>query len=201
MESFKLTATPRETVGKAASKVVRHNDAIPCVMYGGMEPIHFTTTWHDVRHLIYTPDFKTVEVSVGDATYTAIVKHVQFHPVSEKMLHIDFLKLIPGNPIKVTLPLRLRGSSPGVKLGGKLMQSIRTVSVKCLPEDLVDQLTLDISNLDLGQSARVRDIDVVKGLEVTMAAAIPVVLIEIPRAMRAAAAAEAKATAGPKKKK
>lgn len=201
MESFKITATPRETVGKAASKVVRHNDAIPCVMYGGIEPVHFTTTWHDVRHLIFTPDFKTVEVTVGDTTHIAIVKHVQFHPVSEKMLHIDFLKLVPGTPIKVILPLRLRGSSPGVKLGGKLMQSIRKVSVKCYPETLVDQLTLDISKLELGQSARVRDIDAVEGVEITMAPAIPVVMIEIPRAMRAAAAAEAKAAAGPKKKK
>jgi large subunit ribosomal protein L25 len=201
MQSFKLTATARETVGKAASKVVRHNDAIPCVMYGGIDPLHFTTTWHDVRHLIFTPDFQTVEVTVGDATHTAIVKNVQFHPVSEKMLHIDFLKLVPGTPIKVILPLRLRGSSPGVKLGGKLMQSIRKVSVKCLPETLVDQLTLDISKLDLGQSARVRDIDAVSGIEITMAPAIPVVMIEIPRAMRAAAAAEAKAASGPKKKK
>lgn len=201
MESFKLNAELRETTGKAASKVVRHADSIPCVMYGGSEPIHFTTNWHDVRHLIFTADFKTVEITIGDETRQAIVKNVQFHPVSEKILHIDFLQLVAGNPIKVILPLRLRGSSPGVKAGGKLLQSIRKISVKCLPEDLVDQLTLDISKLDLGQSARVRDIDAVKGIEVTMAPAIPVVSIEIPRAMRAAAAAEAKAAAGPKKKK
>ena len=201
MESFKLTVTPREVVGKAASKVVRHADSIPCVMYGGMDPIHFTTNWHDVRHLVYTPDFKTVEISCEGKAYNAIVKHVQFHPVHEKMLHIDFLQLVLGTPIKVTLPLRLRGSSPGVKLGGKLMQSIRKVSVKCLPETLVDQLTLDISGLDLGQSSRVRNIDPVEGIEITMASAIPVVMIEIPRAMRAAAAAEAKQAAGPKKKK
>ena len=201
MESFKLNVEVRENVGKAASKVVRHSDAIPCVMYGGKENIHFTTTWHDVRHLVFTPDFKTVDITVGDASYTAIVKNVQFHPVSEKILHMDFLQLIPGNAIKVVLPLRLRGSSPGVKSGGKLLQSIRKISVKCTPETLVNQLTLDISKLDLGQSARVRDIDAVEGIEVSMSPAIPVVLIEIPRAMRAAAAAEAKAAAGPKKKK
>ncbi len=201
MESFKLVVEVREIVGKAASKVVRHNDAIPCVMYGGNENVHFTTTWSDVRHLVFTPDFKTVEVTIDGATHKAIVKNVQFHPVSEKILHMDFLKLVPGTAIKVILPLRLRGASPGVKLGGKLLQSIRKISVKCTPETLVDQLTLDISKLDLGQSARVRDIDAVEGIEVSMAPAIPVVTIEIPRAMRAAAAAEAKASAGPKKKK
>jgi large subunit ribosomal protein L25 len=201
MESFKFTAELRETTGKAASKLVRHADSIPCVMYGSGDPLHFTTNWHAVRHLIFTPDFQKVEVTVGAETRTAIVKSVQFHPVNEKILHIDFLQLVAGNPIKVILPLRLRGGSPGVKAGGKLLQSIRKISVKCLPEDLVDQLTLDISGLDLGNSARVRDIDPVKGIEVTMAGAIPVVTIEIPRAMRAAAAAEAKAAAGPKKKK
>ena len=201
MESFKFTGTIREAVGKAASKGVRNSDAIPCVMYGGADPIHFSTTWHDVRHLIFTPDFKTAEVTLDGNVHTAIVKSVQFHPVSEKILHIDFLRLVPGTPVKVILPLRLRGTSPGVKAGGKLMQSIRKVGVKCLPENLVDQLTLDISKSDLGQSARVRDIDPIEGIEITMAPAIPVVMIEIPRAMRAAAAAEAKAAAGPKKKK
>jgi large subunit ribosomal protein L25 len=201
MESFKFTGQIREAVGKAATKLVRHADGIPCVMYGSGDPIHFTTNWHDVRHLVFTPDFQTVDVTIGAETRHAIVKNVQFHPVSEKILHMDFLQLVPGNPIKVVLPLRLRGGSPGVKAGGKLLQSIRKVSVKCLPENLVDQLTLDISKLDLGQSARVRDIDAVEGIEVSMAPAIPVVMIEIPRAMRAAAAAEAKAAAGPKKKK
>ncbi len=201
MESFKLTAELREATGKAASKVVRHADSIPCVMYGSGDPLHFTTNWHSVRHLVFTPDFQTVEVTIGTDTRKAIVKNVQFHPVNEKILHMDFLQLVPGNPIKVVLPLRLRGGSPGVKAGGKLMQSIRKVNVKCLPENLVEQLTLDISKLDLGQSARIRDIDAVEGIEIQMASAIPVVMIEIPRAMRAAAAAEAKAASGPKKKK
>ncbi|MBL7815914.1 MAG: 50S ribosomal protein L25 [Saprospiraceae bacterium] len=201
MESIQFTGTVREVVGKAASKAVRNSDAIPCVMYGGETVAHFSTTWSDVRHLIFTADFKTAEITLDGTTHVAIVKSVQFHPVTEKILHIDFLKLVPGTPIKVTLPLRLRGSSPGVKAGGKLVQSIRKVSVKCYPETLVDQLTIDISKLDLGQSSRVRDIDAVEGVDVTMAGAIPVVMIEIPRAMRAAAAAEAKAAAGPKKKK
>ena len=201
MESVKIDGGTRAGLGKAATKVDRSSDAIPCVLYGGNENVHFTTTWNEVRHLIYTADFKTADITADGKNYTAIVKDVQFHPVSEKILHIDFLRLTPGTPIKVSLPLRLVGQSPGVKGGGKLLQSIRKIKVKVLPENLVDEVTLDISKLDLGQSARVRDIIPVDGVEVTMASAIPVVTVEIPRALRAAAAAEAKAKAAPAKKK
>ena len=201
MESVKIDGGTRAGLGKAATKVDRSSDAIPCVLYGGNENVHFTTTWNEVRHLIYTADFKTADITADGKNYTAIVKDVQFHPVSEKILHIDFLRLTPGTPIKVSLPLRLVGQSPGVKGGGKLLQSIRKIKVKVLPENLVDEVTLDISKLDLGQSARVRDIIPVDGVEVTMASAIPVVTVEIPRALRAAAAAEAKAKAVPAKKK
>ena len=201
MESVKIDGGTRAGLGKAATKVDRSSDAIPCVLYGGNENVHFTTTWNEVRHLIYTADFKTADITADGKNYTAIVKDVQFHPVSEKILHIDFLRLTPGTPIKVSLPLRLVGQSPGVKGGGKLLQSIRKIKVKVLPENLVDEVTLDISKLELGQSARVRDIIPVDGVEVTMASAIPVVTVEIPRALRAAAAAEAKAKAVPAKKK
>ena len=201
MESVKIDGGTRAGLGKAATKVDRSSEAIPCVLYGGNENVHFTTTWNEVRHLIYTADFKTADITADGKNYTAIVKDVQFHPVSEKILHIDFLRLTPGTPIKVSLPLRLVGQSPGVKGGGKLLQSIRKIKVKVLPENLVDEVTLDISKLELGQSARVRDIIPVDGVEVTMASAIPVVTVEIPRALRAAAAAEAKAKAVPAKKK
>lgn len=201
MESVTIDGGTRAGLGKAATKVDRSSDAIPCVLYGGNENVHFTTTWNEVRHLIYTADFKTAAITTGGNSYTAIVKDVQFHPVSEKILHIDFLRLIPGTPVKVSLPLRLVGQSPGVKAGGKLLQSIRKIKVKVLPENLVDQVTLSISKLDLGQSARVRDIIPIEGVEIIMAPAIPVVTVEIPRALRAAAAAEAKAKAAPAKKK
>jgi large subunit ribosomal protein L25 len=201
MESIKIDGGTRAGLGKAATKVDRASEAIPCVLYGGSENVHFTTTWNAVRHLIYTADFKTADITVDGKNYTAIVKDIQFHPVNEKILHIDFLKLVQGTPTKVSLPLRLIGQSPGVKAGGKLLQSMRKIKVKVLPENLVDHVTLSISKLDLGQSARVRDIIPIEGVEITMSPSIPVVSIEIPRALRAAAAAEAKAAAGPKKKK
>jgi large subunit ribosomal protein L25 len=201
MESIKINGGTRAGLGKVGSKADRASKAIPCVLYGGSENVHFTTTWNDVRHLIYTADFKLADITADGKNYSAIVKEVQFHPVHEAILHIDFLLLTPGTPIKVNLPLRIVGQSPGVKAGGKLLQSMRKIKVKVLPENLVNELNLDVSKLDLGQSARVRDIIAVEGVEVTMSPSIPVVSIEIPRALRAAAAAEAKAAQAPKKKK
>jgi large subunit ribosomal protein L25 len=201
MESIKINGGTRAGLGKVGSKADRASKAIPCVLYGGSENVHFTTTWNDVRHLIYTADFKLADITADGKNYSAIVKEVQFHPVHEAILHIDFLLLTPGTPIKVNLPLRIIGQSPGVKAGGKLLQSMRKIKVKVLPENLVNELNLDVSKLDLGQSARVRDIIAAEGVEVTMSPSIPVVSIEIPRALRAAAAAEAKAAQAPKKKK
>ncbi|MFZ1496100.1 MAG: 50S ribosomal protein L25, partial [Saprospiraceae bacterium] len=127
---------------------------------------------------------------------------VQFHPVTEQLLHIDFLRLVEKTPIKVEVPLRFKGSSPGVKLGGKLIQQIRKIKIKTTPEFLVDELKADISKLDLGQALRVREVTVPQGVEILNNGATPVALIEIPRALKAAAAAEAKAAdKGAKKKK
>ncbi len=199
MQTISIKGVERTQVGKSATKVVRAAEEIPCVLYGQKENIHFTTNWSEVRHLIYTPDFKTAELNIGGQSYTAILKDVQIHPSSEKILHIDFLKLTPGRSINVSVPLRLQGSSPGVKSGGRLIQSVRKIKVKCMPEKLVDEVILDISNLDLGQTVRVRDIQAQNGIEITMTPSIPVASIEIPRAMRQAATAEAKAVPGKKK--
>ena len=193
MEVVKINGIVRAGLGKKATKADRNSEAIPCVLYGGKENVHFTTTWSDVRHLIYTPDFKTAELTIDGTSYNAILKDTQFHPATEKILHVDFLTLIPGQPIKVSIPLRLKGTSPGVKAGGKLIQSVRKIKVKCLPEALVDEMFLDITPLELGQTARVRDVIAQHGLEIMMSPAVPVVLIEIPRALRSAATADAKA--------
>lgn len=198
MEAVKINGTVRADLGKRATKADRNSEAIPCVLYGGNENVHFTTTWSDVRHLIYTPDFKTAELTIDGQTYNAILKEAQFHPASEQILHVDFLRLIPNHPVKLNIPLRLKGTSPGVKAGGRLVQSVRKVKVKCLPEVMISELTLDISSLELGQTTRVRDIATAEGIEIMMSPSVPVALVEIPRALRSAAAAEAKA-AGKKK--
>ncbi|MEY2950236.1 MAG: 50S ribosomal protein L25 [Saprospiraceae bacterium] len=183
----------RGTLGKKASKSDRRSEIIPCVLYGGDQPVHFTTTGKEVKNLIYTGDFKLAELEIGGKKVKSIVKEVQFHPVTDKIMHIDFLRLIDDTPIKVELPVRFRGTSPGVRIGGKLIQNLRKVKVKTLPKDLVDHVLIDISSLELGQSIRVRDIDANEGVEIMNAPGIPVATIEIPRAMRSAATAAAKA--------
>lgn len=192
MEVIAISGQVRTGTGKKASKLDRKNELIPCVLYGGENPIHFTTKFNDIKPLVYTPDFKTAEVEIDGAKYTCFIKDVQWHPVSDEVIHIDFLQLIEGNTVKVQVPVRFKGASPGVKLGGKLIQNLRRILIKTKPEHLVDELHLDISELELGQSIRVRDIEAIDGVEVMNPPATPVAIVEIPRALRSAADAEEK---------
>lgn len=194
MQTVAINAQARPELGKKATKSYRNQGLIPCVMYGNGTAIHFTTTLNEVKTAIYTPDFKLVEVTLEGQSYQCIVKEVQYHPTKENILHIDFLQLIEGNPVKLEVPLRFFGNSPGLKAGGKLVQSIRRIKIKTLPSNMVDELRLDISSLELGQSIRVRDIKVDDNIEILIPSGTPVALIEIPRALRAAAAAAAAAT-------
>jgi len=200
MVSVEIQGNTRSEIGKKGSKLDRRNGLIPAVLYGGNEVIHFNVTPASVKNIIYTPDFKLASLTINDVQYRAILKHVQFDPVRDQVIHIDFLKLIDKTPIKVEIPLRFKGSSPGVKLGGKLIQQVRKIKIKTMPENLVDELKADISSLDLGQSLRVKDVIVPKGIEIINNSSTPVALIEIPRALKAAAAAEAKAGKEAKKK-
>lgn len=198
METIAINGQSRSGLGKKPSKDLRNDGRIPCVLYGGQDVVHFSVTLNDVKNLIYTPDFRVANLTVDGATYRCIVKDYQLHPLTSNLTHIDFLSLVDGQKVKLEVPVRTKGVSPGVKLGGKLQQKLRRVKVKTLPEEMVTELFIDISPLDLGQSLRVRDIQVPAGIELLNAPSIPVVTIEIPRALRSAAAAEAK---DPKKKK
>ncbi len=192
MQVVTISGTPRESLGKKSTKADRAAGLIPCVLYGGDEIYHFTTTAIQVRSLVYTPDFKLADIEMDGKSFKAIVKEVQFHPVTDAILHIDFLRLIDERPVKVQVPVRFFGNSPGLKVGGKLIQNVRRIKIKATPEHLVDELKLDISSLDLGQSIRVRDIEVNDNIEVMMPGGTPVGTIEIPRALRSAAAAKEK---------
>lgn len=202
MKTLEVKGTSRPELGKKAAKSARNEGEIPAVVYSKRGTEHFSTTEKAVRHLVYSPDFATVQLQLEGSAYRCILKDVQFHPVTEEILHIDFLELIDGTPVKVDVPVRFKGVSPGVKKGGKLLQKVRKVKIKTLPENLVDELRVDISKLDLGQSVRVRDIEVESNIEVMNAPGIPVATIEIPRALRSAAqAAEKEKQAAAKKKK
>ena len=192
MEILAVNGKLRTGTGKKEAKKNRKEGLIPAVLYGQDGLSHFTTTEKDVKNAIYTPDFKVIELNLDGTKHRAILKDIQFHPVTEKILHLDFLQLVDGVSVKLQIPIRFKGTSPGMRLGGKLQQNIRRVEVKTVPENMVSELYVDISGLELGQSARVRDLELPDGIEVMTSGSIPVGTVEIPRALRSATAAEEK---------
>ena len=187
MQTVSVNGIKREAVGKKAAKAVRRAGLVPCVLYSkGKENVHFTVKPHDVRGLVYTGDFKLAEVNIDGTAYRCIVKAVDFHPVKDTIDHIDFLELQDGHPVKVALPLRFEGVSPGVRNGGRFVQNVRVIKVKVKPELLVSEVIADISDLMLGQSIRVRDINVIEGVEVLDPPAQPVASVVVPRSLKGA---------------
>lgn len=188
MNTIAFSGKARSSSGKKASKAIRNEGGIPCILYGGETNVTFSVTPKDMKGLIYTPDFKVVELDLDGTVHKCILKDAQFHPVKENVLHADFLKLQEGRPVKLEVPIRFKGVSPGVKVGGKLQQTLRRAKIKTTPDKMVDTLFVDISTLNLGDSARVRDIDVPEGIEVMNSPGIPVISVVVPRALKSAAA-------------
>lgn len=195
MQFVKIEGTPREETGKKATNQARKDNLVPCVMYaGGEETLHFTADPKEVKKLIYTDEFQKANVVVDGQEYECILKTAQFHPVSDELLHVDFQKLMPGTAISVNVPVRLSGLSVGVREGGRLDLKIRRLKIKALPKDLVDHIELDVTDLGLGKSIKVRDIDL-ENIEIMNAASSPVAQVTIPRAMRGGALEEEEAAA------
>ena len=193
MEAVAFTGTIRTEVGKKATKAVRAAGEIPAILYSKNGSTHFSTTHKAVKPLIFTPEFRVAEIELDGKAARAIVKDIQWDPVTDEIVHIDSLELIDGHPVKLEIPVAFVGTAPGTRAGGKLLQLMRRVKVKVMPENIIDELKLNISSLELGQSIRVRDIEPVEGVEILSAGASPVGIIEIPRALRSAATAEKKA--------
>jgi large subunit ribosomal protein L25 len=184
MEMLTINGSSREGTGKRAAKGVRNSGLIPCVMYGGGTVDHFSVNFKEIKSIVFTPDFKMANVNINGKSSKAILKAVQFHPVTDEIQHIDFLKVIEGSAIKLEVPIKLTGSSEGVKAGGKLQQLVRRVKVKTTPDRIISEVQVDISSLGLGQSVRVRDIKAIEGVEIMASSGIPVATILVPRALR-----------------
>ncbi len=194
MVSVSIPSELRSDVGTKQAKLDRKSGFIPAVVYGFQkEPMHINVKLKDVKSIIYTPEFKIAELNVGGQVYKCIVKDTQFHAVNDQLNHIDFLRLESGVPVKVQVPVVFSGTSPGVKLGGRLVQVVRKVSLKALPENIVDKVTVDISGLELGGVLRMKAIPVPAGVEILGNPSIPIANVEIPRALKSAAAEEKKA--------
>ena len=186
MLTIQIKGELRPETGKRAAKAARRAGLVPCELYGGKENVHFSVSPKSLKDLVYTPDFYVTEIEVDGKVHRCIMKSIQFHPVSEEILHVDFLKLQEGRKIKVEIPVRFSGVAPGVKAGGKLTQKVHNVSIKATPENLIGEVTLDISKLKLGNSVRVRDINVGKDIEILNNPGIPIASVTIPRALKSA---------------
>jgi large subunit ribosomal protein L25 len=151
---------------------------------GGGESHSFGINAPEVRTLVFTSSFKMVEITLDGKVYKCILKDIQFHPVNDQVIHLDFLELVPGIKFKASVPLRFKGSAPGVKNGGKFLTKMRNINILTTPEHVVDEVFADISDMELGSTLRIRDIIIPTGVDITNSPAVPVASIEIPRALR-----------------
>ncbi|GHT63044.1 50S ribosomal protein L25 [Bacteroidia bacterium] len=158
MKLFELTGSKREGTGKKAAKAYRKESLIPCVLYGGEEVVHFTITKDSVRKLIYTPEVYVVDLTIDGKNGKAILKETQFHPVSDELLHIDFLQVFEDKPVVLEIPIELEGLAEGVKAGGKLSKEMRKLKVKGLYKNFPEKLTINVENLEVGKSIQVGNI-------------------------------------------
>ena len=152
MKSITINGSKRESVGKKAAKALRNAERVPCVIYGGGEPLHFSAKELDFSKLVYTPNAHTVLLVLdNDTKINAILQDIQFHPVSDKILHVDFYQLFDDKEISMNIPLNFEGAAPGVlNSGGVLSLNKRKLRVRSLPANLPDFITVDISQLELG---------------------------------------------------
>ena len=187
MKTFEISGSLRTDLGKKATKALRKEGLVPCVLYNGDDNIHFSLSTQNLHHLIYTNEVYIVALTLDDKKYEAIVKDLQFHPVSDKVLHIDFLPVSDDNLISINVPVKLVGSSEGVKAGGKLQLQMRYLKVKGLRANLPEFLNVDVTKLGLGKGIQVGDLSF-ENLELLNAKNAVVVTVKLTRAARGAGA-------------
>ena len=158
MKTVSMSGSLRENVGKKDAKMNRKLGKVPCVLYGGKEQIHFIADEKDFVKIIFTPEVFIIKLSINAKEYNAVLQDVQYHPVTDKILHVDFLEILSGKPVIIGLPVVIEGNAIGVLKGGRLVNKIRKFKVKALVEHLPDNIVLDITNLDIGDSIKVKDV-------------------------------------------
>jgi large subunit ribosomal protein L25 len=160
MKSITIKGSERESVGKVATKALRNAGMVPCVVYGGEQPVHFSADERAFKNLVYTPNVHTVVIDLGSKKINAILQDIQVHPVSDKILHIDFFQLHDDKEITMEVPVKVTGKSPGVMTGGVLRLNNRKLKVKALPANLPDYIIADISELNMGNKLYVTQVPV-----------------------------------------
>jgi large subunit ribosomal protein L25 len=195
MKSIEINCSPRTELGKKSSKELRRANNVPCVLYGGKENLHFFSHENDFTKLIYTPDAHLVLLNIEGKTYKAVLKDIQFHPVSDKIIHIDFTEISDDKHIAIRIPIEVHGDSEGVKAGGKLRIRMRNILVRGLAHDIPEVLPIDISPLQIHGSVKVGDLSYDK-IELIDPKNQMVLTIATSRVAQTAAEAEGEAAEG-----
>ena len=158
MKSITINGSQRESVGKKATKTLRNAGKVPCVLYGGDKPVHFSAEAKSFKPLVYTPDVFTAAIEVDGTKYSAVLQDIQFHPVNDSILHVDFYQLFDDKAMTMDIPVRLVGTAKGVTVGGALRHNLRKLKVKALPANLPDFIEADITELAIGNKLYVTEL-------------------------------------------
>ncbi len=180
-----MSGSLRENVGKKDARKNRLEGKVPCVLYGGTEQLHFTALEKDFKHIIFTPEVCFIDLTIDGREFKASLKDVQYHPVTDNILHVDFLEIIEGKTITMNIPIVVTGNSTGVLRGGKLIRKLRRLKVKGLPHQIPDNISLDITDLDIGHSVKVSSL-VREGIEFMDSKNIELVAVKMTRSVEAA---------------
>lgn len=180
MKSVEIQGTPRTELGSKYAQAERKAGNVPCVIYGGETPVHFSAPILAFKTLVYTPEAKTATITVEGKTVEAVIQDMQFHPVTDALMHIDFIQLVEGKAVTMNIPVVLHGQARGVLNGGKLKMVLRTLSIRALPNEMPESIDLNITNLRIGKSIRVSDV-VPAGFEILNADTAVIVTIKKAR--------------------
>ncbi|MDZ4757315.1 MAG: 50S ribosomal protein L25/general stress protein Ctc [Bacteroidota bacterium] len=190
MKAVALFGNKRETTGKRGSKDLRNTGKVPCVLYGGdqKEPLHFYMYASDFKDIVYTPNTYKAKLDVDGEIYNAIIQQVQYHPVNDTIIHVDFLAVSDDKPVTMQIPVNITGNSPGVRAGGKMVKKIRKMTLRGLIKDFPDFVEVKIDALELGKSIKVQDINL-PGITILDAPANAIVSVTVTRSTKQEAAA------------
>ena len=195
MKSIAISGSLRENVGKRDAKELRYQGKVPAVLYGGKEQYHFSVSATDLKPVIYTPDVHFIDLDIEGKKFRAILQDAQYHPLTDQVRHVDFLELNDNKEVALNIPIKLTGTSPGVKTGGKLVQKLRALRVKALPNNLPQHIEVSLETLEVGSSVRVEDVQVENGT-VLNNGDDTIVSVTMSRALRQAEQEAAKTEAG-----
>ena len=188
MKTASLSGSLRESVGKKDADALRASNRVPGVLYGGAEQCHFSLSEVELNKVVFNPDVFKLELDLNGKKVDCIIQDIQFHPVTDRVTHVDLLEVLPGKPVKVELPLRTTGQAIGVMNGGRLELNYRRVPVRGLVDQLPECLTVDITPLKIGDNARVRDLEI-EGLDILLSESALLVACKRTRAAMSAESA------------